>query len=330
MSTMPPGWYPYNGGPRRYWDGTQWDGDFAPGTNVVVAVGGPTSSADAGVRAAAGTRGGVATDVRAKPVAGVAVRRDALAGLDASRGAPARGRVPRDLPLEGDLPPWFRRKRFVIPGVVAGLLASVAIASSIGGGGNPEPAGAAAAVAPIAAQAAAPGAEAEDMGAAAGAPVPKAVSFSGNGIHEVGVEVEPGLYRSSGTGYWERLQDASGDIDAIIANEKTSGQAYVEIKGTDGWFSTTRMEDWVLVSGAAAGPRATTFGGDGMYLVGVDIEPGTYSSSGDGYWERLKSAVGGVDGIIANGNPEGKATVKITKTDKFFSTTGMGEWTRVK
>ena len=63
------------------------------------------------------------------------------------------------------------------------------------------------------------------------------------------------------------------------------------------------MEDWVLVTGAAAGPRATTFGGDGMYLVGVDIEPGTYTSAGDGYWERLKSAVGGVDGIIANGNP---------------------------
>ena len=31
MSTMAPGWYPYHDGRRRYWDGTQWDGDFAPG-----------------------------------------------------------------------------------------------------------------------------------------------------------------------------------------------------------------------------------------------------------------------------------------------------------
>jgi hypothetical protein len=156
------------------------------------------------------------------------------------------------------------------------------------------------------------------------------VSFSGNGIHEVGVEVEPGLYRSSGTGYWERLRDTSGGLDAIIANERTSGQAYVQIKETDGWFSTTRMEDWVLVSGAATGPRATTFGGDGMYLVGVDIEPGTYTSTGDGYWERLKSAVGGVDGIIVNGNAKGTATVKIAKTDRLFSSSGMGVWTRIK
>ena len=330
MSTMSPGWYPYQGGPRRYWDGTQWDGDFAPGTNVVVAVGGPTSSAEAGVRAAAGTRGGVATEVSAKPVAGVAVRRDALAGVDASRATPVRTRVPRDLPLEEDPPRWFRRKRFVIPSAVAGLLASVAIASSIGGGGTPEQAGAAAVVAPIATQATVPGADAEDTAAAASASVPKAVAFPGDGTFEVGADIDPGLYRSSGTGYWERLADASGGLDAIIANEKTSGQAYVQIKDSDGWFSSRGMEDWVLVTGAAAGPRATTFGGDGMYLVGVDIEPGTYSSVGDGYWERLKSAVGGVDGIIGNGNPEGKATVKIKATDTFFSTTGMGEWTRVK
>ena len=167
------------------------------------------------------------------------------------------------------------------------------------------------------------------MGAAAGAPVPKAVSFSGNGIHEVGVEVEPGLYRSSGTGYWERFQDASGDIDAIIANRKNVRAGLRRDQG-DRRLVLDHPHGGLGARPEPPGPRATTFGGDGMYLVGVDIEPGTYSSSGDGYSERLKSAVGGVDGIIANGNPEGKATVKISTTDKFFSTTGMGEWTRVK
>ena len=88
---------------------------------------------------------------------------------------------------------------------------------------------------------------------------------------------------SRGHGLLERLADASGGLDAIIANEKTSGQSYVQIKETDGWFST-RRDGGLVNNGAAAGLRATTFGGDGMYLVGVDIEPGTYTSSGEGYW----------------------------------------------
>jgi hypothetical protein len=142
--------------------------------------------------------------------------------------------------------------------------------------------------------------------------------------------VKPGLYRSSGGGYWERLKNASGDFDAIIANGNATGQSYVQIKKSDGYFSTNGMDDWVLVRSGATGPQATKFSGDGVYMVGVDIKPGTYKASGDGYWERLRSAGGGFDGIIANGNASGNAIVQIKKTDKFFNTTGMSEWTRVK
>jgi hypothetical protein len=65
-----------------------------------------------------------------------------------------------------------------------------------------------------------------------------------------------------------------------------------------------------------------------MFMVGVDIKPGTYKSSGEGYWERLSDASGEFDGIIANGKPEGNAIVDIKSGDKFFSTSGTGEWTR--
>ena len=353
MSTMAPGWYPYHDGRRRYWDGTQWDGDFAPGWRTELASGGRASSAGAGVRVSGDAHGLVAVDAGPKPVArvdlpgvattGARAPRDASESRRVGRDAPAGRRVPRELPVDADERPWFRRKRFVIPGAAVGLVVAVAVAGSVIGGAGREPAGTAAVIAPSATQATAPAgadtraadapaaqAGGQDAATLASAQAPKAVSFPGDGTFEVGADIDPGLYRSSGMGYWERLEDATGGLDAILANEKTSGQAYVQIQEKDGWFSTRGMEDWVLVTGAAAGPRATTFGGDGMYQVGVDIEPGTYTSAGDGYWERLKSAVGGVDGIITNGNPEGKATVKIAKTDKFFSTVGMGEWTRVK
>lgn len=166
--------------------------------------------------------------------------------------------------------------------------------------------------------------------APAPAPKPKIVSFDGSGTYEVGSEVKPGLYRSEGGGYWERLKDVTGDFDDIIANGNPAGQAYVQIRKADGYFSTSGNEEWVLVDAKAKGQLATSFSGDGMYMVGVDIKPGTYTAAGSGYWERLSNAGGDFDAIIANDNPQGKSIVKIKKTDKFFSTNGMEEWSLVK
>ncbi|NBF00270.1 hypothetical protein FE391_43860 [Nonomuraea sp. KC401] len=65
-------------------------------------------------------------------------------------------------------------------------------------------------------------------------------------------------------------------------------------------------------------------------VVGTDIQPGTYRTSGPAggfsrcYWARLSSTDGDV---IATGMPADAATVTIEATDKAFQTGGCAEWT---
>jgi hypothetical protein len=79
------------------------------------------------------------------------------------------------------------------------------------------------------------------------------------------------------------------------------------------------------------GPQ-TAFSGDGQYLVGEDIKPGTYKTAGaDGsscYWARLKNASGEFTSIIANDNIQGQTRVALKKGE-FFETSGCQDWKRV-
>jgi hypothetical protein len=73
----------------------------------------------------------------------------------------------------------------------------------------------------------------------------------------------------------------------------------------------------------------TTIDGDGTFLVGTDIVPGTYSSagpvgSGRCYWKRL-SSLNGSD-IIDNSMSSKPQVVQIDPTDKAFKTDGCQPW----
>ncbi|SDO74175.1 hypothetical protein ACJA3J_12395 [Halobacillus sp. SY10] len=151
------------------------------------------------------------------------------------------------------------------------------------------------------------------------------------GMHEVGTDIEPGLYKSEGSVYyWERLAGFSGEFDDIIANGNPQGQEYVEVKESDTAFSTQGTGSWTLIDDTYAPETQTSFG-DGTYLVGKDIEPGTYKSeSGGGYWARLSGFSGELDTIIANDNPGGSSIVEIQESDRGFQTWGNGEWTKVE
>ncbi|MFH9550049.1 hypothetical protein [Streptomyces sp. NPDC017435] len=79
---------------------------------------------------------------------------------------------------------------------------------------------------------------------------------------------------------------------------------------------------------------ATTFSGEGEYLVGEDIKAGTYKTAGpEGefgcYWERAKNAGGEFDSIIANNNLEGPGRVTLSKGE-YFKTNRCQEWKRVE
>nr|WP_163760732.1 hypothetical protein [Mycobacterium botniense] len=76
------------------------------------------------------------------------------------------------------------------------------------------------------------------------------------------------------------------------------------------------------------GPK-TTIDHDGMYAVGTDIAPGTYSSAGPAgkgacYWKRL----GGSNGneIIDNAMTKKPQVVQIEPSDKAFKTDGCQPW----
>jgi zinc-ribbon domain len=71
--------------------------------------------------------------------------------------------------------------------------------------------------------------------------------------------------------------------------------------------------------------------GDGVFLVGSEIRPGTYRAPGGSgcYWERDRDLTGGLNSILANGNPSGQTIVTILSTDKAFQSNGCGGWRRV-
>lgn len=78
---------------------------------------------------------------------------------------------------------------------------------------------------------------------------------------------------------------------------------------------------------------ATTFG-EGKYVVGTDIAPGTYRTTGpsgrlDCYWERLKGTNAATDSIIANNLGRGPATVTIDNSDGAFQTRWCSTWYKV-
>ncbi|MBT2442872.1 hypothetical protein J7E93_22745 [Streptomyces sp. ISL-36] len=165
----------------------------------------------------------------------------------------------------------------------------------------------------------------------------KAVTVDGDGDFEVGKDVKPGLYRSTGNEdglcYWERAKDSSGETDSILANDNVTGTSYVQITPTDKLFKSSGCGKWEAVDEKAKGtPKAAPKGDGGMFKVGVDIAPGTYKSTGnkdDGcYWERSKDASHNTDAILANNNVSGTAIVKIAATDGYFKTSGCGDWTK--
>ncbi|NLE43446.1 MAG: hypothetical protein GX620_01890, partial [Chloroflexi bacterium] len=81
-------------------------------------------------------------------------------------------------------------------------------------------------------------------------------------------------------------------------------------------------------SPSAGADGAVAAFGDGTWRVGADIEPGTYraDSASGCYWERISDFGGGIDSIIANGNPRGPAVITIAPTDAGFVSQRCGSW----
>jgi hypothetical protein len=81
----------------------------------------------------------------------------------------------------------------------------------------------------------------------------------------------------------------------------------------------------------SSGDRVARFG-DGTFIIGQDIQPGTYRASSPSracYYARLSGFGGSLDEILANDNTDSPAIVTIQATDRGFKSVGCGAWTAV-
>jgi hypothetical protein len=149
----------------------------------------------------------------------------------------------------------------------------------------------------------------------------------GDGTWRVGSQVPAGTYRTrqaaSGC-YWERLSGFGGTLGEIIANHFGDGYQVVTIASTDAGFHTASCGAWTSdLSATGAWPTQ-----NGIFIVGTDLSPGTYSAPGGSscYWARLSGFGGTPDQIIANGLGQSAVIVTIAPTDTGFETQDCGSW----
>jgi hypothetical protein len=152
----------------------------------------------------------------------------------------------------------------------------------------------------------------------------------------VGTQIAAGRYYAAPASgcYWERESGTGGTLAEVIANDFvgfSAPQWIVDILSSDKAFKSSSCGTWFKDS-----PRqgAQTNISKGMWLVGSQLSPGTYSASVQSgcYWERLRNFQGVLASIIANDfiSSAGSALVTISASDSGFDTNdSCGTWTHV-
>lgn len=152
-----------------------------------------------------------------------------------------------------------------------------------------------------------------------------------DGTWEVGKDIKPGTYRTrsgSSSCYYSRLSGFGGSLNEIISNENTDAPVVVTIEESDKGFKSSRCGTWTQDLSQITTSK-TSFG-DGIFIVGTDIEPGKYKNAGsDGcYYSRLSGFSGSLGNIISNENTSDVAIVTIALTDKGFKSSRCGTWVK--
>ena len=157
-----------------------------------------------------------------------------------------------------------------------------------------------------------------------------------DGVWKVGKDIQAGTYRSSKGDshcYWDRLSGFSGMLDDVIANDVVYGRAVVTIASSDAGFQSEDCGTWSSDLSPITTSQTASFG-NGAWIVGVDIAPGTWSNNvaaAGCYWERVSDFSGDVVRIIDSGDTHatGVKTITIAPTDAGFKSWDCGTWTRV-
>ena len=139
------------------------------------------------------------------------------------------------------------------------------------------------------------------------------------GTYVVGSEIEPGFYRVSR--YWSRL-DANQDI---IDNDLVSGDGWslVEIMSSDKYIKFSGVA-YALDDMPVLDPIAERFT-EGTYLVGVDIQPGTYRVNAQGSSMAYGARLACNRDILDNELNSGSVILTVKSSDCMFKFTGILE-----
>jgi hypothetical protein len=124
-------------------------------------------------------------------------------------------------------------------------------------------------------------------------------------------------------------QIAMLESQLATAESKVAERDELETRAAELDALATELEAREEAVGAAEETKAAnTIPGPGIYVVGEDIKPGEYRTTGDDcYWARLSGLSGELDDIIVNGFADGPAVLTIAKSDVAFENS-CGEWVR--
>jgi endonuclease YncB( thermonuclease family) len=119
-------------------------------------------------------------------------------------------------------------------------------------------------------------------------------------------------------------------------NQRIANQVDVARVARAGMFGTTCPGALPATPGALGAAPAQTIS-NGTFVVGVDIQPGIYRTSGPDAetsytycsWSRLKDTTGESASVIASDNGQGPMTVTIKPTDGAFKSEHCTTWTKM-
>ena len=162
---------------------------------------------------------------------------------------------------------------------------------------------------------------------------PAASAAFGSGMWRVGVEVRPGLYSAALDDdrycFWGRFSDFTGDPEDLLAGSFAVGHALVLVAADDVGVYSDDCGVWELTSALPDQLPQAEFG-DGIYLVGAEVLPGTYETrnaeGGPCIWSRLSGFKGTDFERIATVVSDGAAFVTVLDSDVGFRSTGCETW----
>jgi hypothetical protein len=165
-----------------------------------------------------------------------------FAGIGLYRATPSRGGVGRTMAIWG-----------VVLGVLALIICSVYVTAIAKAAHSPSTysapytytAPAPAYTPPSYSSGSSTGSSSASSGDSVSTPAPDPNTFTA-GTYEVGTEIQPGTYRTTGSDwcYYERDKDLDGDLNSIIANDNVQGQGVMQVKSSDKYIKFSGTCTW--------------------------------------------------------------------------------------